>query len=55
MSARSGEFAAASDEVTRTLYQPSGYVSVFQSHDVAVSGALPVESGRQFASPSRRA
>ncbi len=55
MSARSGEFAAASDAVTRTRYQPSGYVSVFHSHEVAVSGALPVAIGRQFASPSRRA
>src|SRR5258706_7874360 len=55
VSARSGEFAAASDDVTRTLYQPSGYVSVFHSHVVAVSGVLPVLIGRQFASPSRRA
>src|SRR5262245_55444829 len=55
VSARSGELAAASEAVTRTRYQPSGYVSVFHSQVVAVSGDLPVEIGRQFASPSRRA
>src|SRR5687768_13297311 len=49
VSVRSGEFAGASDAVTRTRYQPSGYVSVFHSHDVVVSGDLPVAIGRQFA------
>ena len=45
--------AGGADAVTFTRYQPSANVSVFHSHCVAVSGAVPVCSLRQLLSFSR--